>query len=138
METNDRSVQFAGGILGRQRHVCAFFYSTDEEHRVLRSFIKDGFDLGDKAFHLVDPELREEHLRRLTEEGINVQEAMDTGQLEVRRGKTVRSAEAGLTRTPGWCRSNKYSSPGRQQGTRRQDSWRTWNGRSSTYQASKT
>ena len=84
METNEPSMQFAGGILGRQRHVCAFFNSTDEEHRVLRSFIKDGFDRGDKAFHLVDPELREEHLRRLTEAGINVQEAMDTGQLEVR------------------------------------------------------
>jgi hypothetical protein len=35
-------------------------------------------------FHLVDPELREEHLRRLAEAGINVQEAVDTGQLEVR------------------------------------------------------
>ncbi len=84
MEPNDRSVQFAGGILTQQRHVCAFFNSTDEEHRVLRSFIKDGFDRGDKAFHLVDPELREEHLRRLAEAGINVREAMDTGQLEVR------------------------------------------------------
>jgi hypothetical protein len=51
---------------------------------VLRSFIKEGFDQGDKAFHLVDPELREDHLRRLAEVGINVQEAMDTGQLEVR------------------------------------------------------
>src|SRR5260221_12137988 len=38
-----------------------------------------------KAFHLVNPELREEHLKRLAEAGINVQEAMDTGQLEVRR-----------------------------------------------------
>ena len=84
METNDGSVQFAGGILSRQRHVCAFFNGIDEEHRVLRSFIQDGFDRGDKAFHLVDPELREDHLRRLTEAGINVQEAMDTGQLEVR------------------------------------------------------
>src|SRR3981081_2255737 len=79
------SVQFAGGNLGGQRHICAFFNNTDEEHRVLRSFFKDGFDRGDKAFHLVDPELREEHLRRLAEAGINVQEAMDTGQLEVRR-----------------------------------------------------
>src|SRR5947209_12299520 len=85
METNEPSMQFAGGILGRQRHICAFFNSTDEEHRVLRSFFKDGFDRGDKAFHLVDPELREEHLRRLAEAGINVQEPMDTGQLEVRR-----------------------------------------------------
>ena len=84
METSNRSVQFAGGNLGGQRHVCAFFNSRDEEHRVLRSFIKDGFDQGDKAFHLVDPDQRQEHLRRLAEAGINVQEAIDTGQLEVR------------------------------------------------------
>jgi len=84
METNDRSVQFAGGNLGGQRHVCAFFNSADEEHRVLRSFIKEGFDQGDKTFHLVNPQLREEHLRRLAEAGIDVQKAMDTGQLEVR------------------------------------------------------
>src|SRR5260370_7488807 len=85
MATESHSVQLAGGDLGGQRHMCAFFNSIDEEHRVLRSFIKDGFDRGDKAFHLVDPELREEHLKRLAEAGINVQEAMDTGQLEVRR-----------------------------------------------------
>src|SRR5713226_3530098 len=84
MVTNDRSVQFAGGMLGRHRHICAFFNSIDEEHRVLRSFVKDGFERGDKAFHLVDPELREDHLKRLAEAGINVQERMDTGQLEVR------------------------------------------------------
>ncbi len=84
MGTNGASVEFARGTLGRQRHICAFFNSTDEEHRVLRSFIKDGFDRGDKAFHLVDPKRREDHLRRIAEAGINVQEAMDTGQLEVR------------------------------------------------------
>ena len=84
MGTNSASIEFAGGTLGRQRHICAFFNSTDEEHRVLRSFITDGFDRGDKAFHLVDPERREEHLRRIAEAGINVQEAVNTGQLEVR------------------------------------------------------
>ena len=83
METSENSVQFAGSTLGRQRHICAFFNSIDEQHRVLRSFIKDGFDRGYKTFHLVDPERREEHLRRLAEAGINVQEAMGTGQLEV-------------------------------------------------------
>ena len=51
---------------------------------MLRSFIKDGFDQGDKAFHLVNPELRQEHLKRLAEAGIDVQEKMHTGQLEVR------------------------------------------------------
>ena len=84
MATESHSVEFAGGNLPGQRHICAFFNSTDEEYRVLRSFYKDGFDRGDKAFHLVDPERRGEHLRRLTEAGINVQGAMDTGQLEVR------------------------------------------------------
>jgi hypothetical protein len=83
MGTND-SVQFAGGVLGRHRHICAFFNGIDEQHRVLRSFIKDGFERGDKAFHLVDPELREEHLKRLAEAGIDVHEGIDTGQLEVR------------------------------------------------------
>ncbi len=80
----NHSVQFAGGNLGGQRHICAFFNSIDEEHRVLRSFFKDGFDRGEKATHIVDPEKREEHLKRLAEAGINVQQAMDTGQLELR------------------------------------------------------
>jgi hypothetical protein len=84
MATESRSVNFAGGSLAGQRHICAFFNSADEEHRVLRSFFKDGFERGDKAFHLVNPELREDHLKRLAETGINVQEVMDAGQLEVR------------------------------------------------------
>jgi hypothetical protein len=84
METDDRSLEVAGSTLGQHRHVCAFFNSIDEQHRVLRSFIKDGFEQGDKAFHLVDPERREDHLTRLAEAGINVEEAMGSGQLEVR------------------------------------------------------
>lgn len=84
MEPNHRSMQFAGGILGRQRHVCAFFSSVEEEHRVLGSFIKDGIDGGEKAFHIVDPELRGEHLERLAGLGIDVNRAMESGQLEVR------------------------------------------------------
>jgi hypothetical protein len=84
MEANGQSLQFAGGTLGHRRHICAFFNSVDEQHRVLGSFIKDGFEQGDKAFHLVDPEQREDHLRRLAEAGIDVQEAMGSGQLEVR------------------------------------------------------
>jgi MEDS: MEthanogen/methylotroph, DcmR Sensory domain len=85
METNDHSVQFAGGTLGRHRHICAFFNSLDEQHRVLRSFIKEGLDRGEKALHFVDPALRDEHLKRLTDAGIDVEHAMGSGQLEVRR-----------------------------------------------------
>jgi hypothetical protein len=84
MDADDRSLEFAWSALGQHRHVCAFFNSVDEQYRVLRSFIKDGFDHGDRAFHLVDPERRDEHLRQLAEAGIDVQEAIGTGQLEVR------------------------------------------------------
>src|SRR6202167_6548295 len=85
MATSDSSVQCAGSSLGRHRHICAFFNDLDEQHRVLRSFIKEGFEQGDKAFHIVDPELREDHLKRLADAGIDVDEAIATGQLEVRR-----------------------------------------------------
>jgi hypothetical protein len=85
MATNGGSVRCAGCTLGQHRHICAFFNSVDEEHRVLRSFIKDGFERGDKAFHLVGPDLWEDHLRRLAEAGIDVAQAMGTGQLELRR-----------------------------------------------------
>jgi hypothetical protein len=84
MEPDDHSLPLDGSAFGQHRHVCAFFNGIDEQHRVLRSFFTEGFDQGDKAFHLVDPERREEHLTRLAEAGINVQEAMDIGQLEVR------------------------------------------------------
>ena len=83
MESTGHSQQPTGTTFGQHRHICAFFNSIDEQHRVLRPFIKDGFGRGDKAYHYVDPERREEHLSWLADTGINVQEAMGTGQLEV-------------------------------------------------------
>ena len=83
MATCEHSVRLAGVDLAGRNHVCAFFNTIDEEHRVLGSFYKDGLDRGEKAAHIVDPANREEHLKRLAEAGIHVQETMDTGQLEV-------------------------------------------------------
>ena len=78
-------VRLAGSSLTRSCHVCAFFHSKEEEYRVLMPFIKDGFADGDRAFHVVDPKHRPEHLKRLQEEGIDVAGAEAKGQLEVRR-----------------------------------------------------
>jgi hypothetical protein len=78
MAMNEHSVELAG-----RNHVCAFFNTIDEEHRVLGSFYKEGLDRGEKATHIVDLANREEHLKRLGEAGIHVQEMMDNGQLEV-------------------------------------------------------
>jgi hypothetical protein len=83
MATIGSSMRCADGSLGRHRHVCAFFNDLDEEHRVLRSFFKDGFDQGEKATHIVEADKREDYLKRLAEGGINVEEMMGAGQLEV-------------------------------------------------------
>ena len=82
--SSERSVDFAGGTLGRERHICALFNSIDEEHRVLRSFIRDGLDRGEKGFHIIDPEQRDEYLERLAGNGVDVETVIGTGQLEVR------------------------------------------------------
>jgi hypothetical protein len=83
--SHPRQVRLAGSVLDRSRHVCAFFHDKEEEYRVLLPFIKEGFDQGDRAFHMVDPRHRPEHLRRLQAAGIDVAEAERKGQLEVRR-----------------------------------------------------
>jgi hypothetical protein len=76
-------MQLAGGTLGRHRHICAFFNTLDEEHRVLRSFFQDGFDRGEKAIHIVESKSREEYLKGLAQAGIDVREAIETGCLDV-------------------------------------------------------
>ena len=77
-------IPFAGSQLGETRHVCAFFNSNDEAYRVLLPFIKDGFDRGDKAIHVVNPDQRRDHLQRLAAVGIDPAAAEQSGQLELR------------------------------------------------------
>ncbi len=77
-------IRFAGSVLGAQRHVCAFFHSSDEEYRVLLPFIKDGFECGHKSLHVVDPRLRDDHRQRLASAGIDVAAAEQSGQFELR------------------------------------------------------
>jgi hypothetical protein len=79
-----QAIRFAGSQLGAQRHICAFFHSAEEEYRVVLPFIKDGFECGHKAFHVVDPKLRDEHRQRLTSAGIDVAAAEQSGQFDLR------------------------------------------------------
>lgn len=77
------SERFGAVNLGEHRHVCAFFNSMDEEHRMLRTVYRDGFDRGEKSTHIVEAEHRDLYLKRLAEDGIDVNKMIDTGQLEV-------------------------------------------------------
>ncbi|HLV88402.1 MAG TPA: MEDS domain-containing protein [Candidatus Sulfotelmatobacter sp.] len=77
-------ISLAGFQLGEVRHVCAFFNDPDEEYRVLLPFIRDGFECGDKAVHVVNPDQHHNHRLRLAAVGIDPAAAERTGQLEVR------------------------------------------------------
>jgi hypothetical protein len=77
-------ISLAGSQLGEIRHVCAFFNSDDEEYRVLLPFIKDGFECGDKAVHILNPAQHHDHLRRLAGIGIDTTTAQQSGQFELR------------------------------------------------------
>jgi hypothetical protein len=84
MKKDAAPIPFAGSQLGEVRHVCAFFNSDDEEYRVLLPFIRDGFEGGDKAVHVINRGQRDDHLQRLASVGIDPTAAERNGQLEVR------------------------------------------------------
>ena len=79
-----RPVRLAGRTLKQTRHICAFFHSRDEQNKVVMPFFKEGYERGEKLFHIVDSRLHSEHLCACREFGIDVDAAQATGQLEVR------------------------------------------------------
>ena len=70
---------------GRQGSPCLrVLNSDDEEYRVLLPFIKEGFQRGDKAVHVINPDHRSDHVRRLDAAGIDSTAVQRSGQLELR------------------------------------------------------
>lgn len=64
-------------------HICAFFNSRDEEYDVLAPYFREGIEQGEKNLHIVDPELADDHRRRLGEHGIDVEHCEACGTLEL-------------------------------------------------------
>lgn len=89
MKTAATPIPFAGSRLGEARHVCAFFNSAEEELRVLLPFIKDGFECGHKAVHVINPDQRHDHLQRLAAAGIDLAAAQESGQFELRTSTDI-------------------------------------------------
>jgi hypothetical protein len=76
-------ISFAGGTLDRYRHVCAFFDSFDDELKVLSPFVREGLERGEKAFHIVDPVLKNEYRTHLSGAGIPVRAAEARNQFKL-------------------------------------------------------
>lgn len=79
-----RSVRLAGSELNCSCHACAFFHSDEEEQRILGPFAKDGLAENDRVIQIIDDRRREDRVQRLRAEGIDVEAAAATGQLEMR------------------------------------------------------
>ena len=79
-----RPMRLAGSVVIAPQHISAFFHSHEEEYRVLLPFIQEGFERGEKTFHIVDPARRDAHLQRLAAAGIDTAAAQQTGQFELR------------------------------------------------------
>jgi len=84
MDESSSPVRLPGAAARRFGHVCAFFHNRDEEYHVLLPLAKEGFERGEKVFHIVDPKHRPERMRRLEEVGISPAAARRPGQVEVR------------------------------------------------------
>jgi MEDS: MEthanogen/methylotroph, DcmR Sensory domain len=64
-------------------HICTFFRTAEERYRVLMPFIREGMEQGDRAFHIINPSLRGEHVHRIAEAGVDTARAEVEGQLEI-------------------------------------------------------
>jgi MEDS: MEthanogen/methylotroph, DcmR Sensory domain len=84
MDESTTALRLSGAAARRFGHVCAFFHDREEEYRVLLPLAKEGFERGEKVFHIVDGEHRPERMRRLEEVGISPAAARRTGQVEIR------------------------------------------------------
>jgi MEDS: MEthanogen/methylotroph, DcmR Sensory domain len=83
MSEHPQDVHLAGVPLERNRHVCAFFHTPDEEYQVMLPFLREGIDQAENAFYIVDPARRTELRRRLEQAGIGTDALQQSGQLEV-------------------------------------------------------
>jgi hypothetical protein len=84
MERGTKSANLARATVACGCHVCAFFHSRDDEYEVLLPFLKEGFESGDKAVHIIDQKDGADRLRRLTNGGIDANAGEQNGQIEVR------------------------------------------------------
>jgi hypothetical protein len=82
--TLKRSVSIGQSEFRCPCHACAFFNSREEEYELLLPFCKDGETAGERVFQVVDKSHLDQRRERLAAAGIDVPQAEQKGQLEIR------------------------------------------------------
>lgn len=78
-----RNVHLCGQTLPHPGHVCAFFDSREQKYEILVPFLKDAIAAGDDVVNIVDAAEMAAHLVTLREQGVAVDDAISSGQLDV-------------------------------------------------------
>ena len=78
---NYAPIPLAGSLLGDHRHVCAFFDSPEDEHRVMFPFFRDGMARGERGVSIA-PRLWPDYRGRLRSAGVDLD--APGGQFELR------------------------------------------------------
>jgi hypothetical protein len=84
MGVSDRTVSIGQSEFACPCHACAFFHSQDEEYELLLPFTAEGYRAGDRVFQVLDKAQRDERRRRLSSTGIDLEQAENAGQFELR------------------------------------------------------
>ena len=83
-ETNGvRRPSLCGQEVPKAGHICAFFDSSEEKHDVLAAYFGDALRAGDRVIDVVEADAHEDHVRGLTEAGVDVEAAVESGHLRL-------------------------------------------------------
>jgi hypothetical protein len=78
------TVTFAGRMLDRYRHVCAFSSGSGEQAAVLDPFVQEGLDGGERLLYLVNPTTSAAPVNRLRHLGYDAAALLEEHRCEVR------------------------------------------------------
>ncbi len=78
------TITFAGGVLDRHRHVCAFVNGTGSDDSILDPFVKQAVDAGDRVIYITDPAAADAPLSRLRRLGYDATALLETERAVVR------------------------------------------------------
>jgi hypothetical protein len=84
MSRAPRTITLGRATINCRCHVCAFFHSSEDEYNVLMPFILEGLVAGDTAIQILDKDRWAGRIRRLSDRGIDTENAEQSGQLDVR------------------------------------------------------
>ena len=104
-------------------HVCGLFGSDDAQYAALLPFVREGLLRRERSLHFIDEQERAERLRRLTEYGINVEDAQRKGELEIAVWEDVYLRDAKFSATSMLELVQECLSAGRRRGFPRTRIW---------------